>query len=196
MHVVARVVGASVLVTGLLGSGPSPLVSSVRVQPALVARPGWAKALGAGVAVFAPAPGSPGHSSPGSPVAGEVFALNRGKPEETCPYLQPSFQAQCRKALAHMPAAEIPTVKNFAIGYIAVDGKEALVGSTGIFCVPSEKPKCVPNRNPAAIFASGKSFKALWAETNASSNSSANTYSLAPCEEVGDRWYVYIAPGS
>ena len=59
-----------------------------------------------------------------------------------------------------MAKADIPTVKNFAIGYIAVDGKQALVGSTGIFCVPDEKPRCVPNHDPAAILASGKSFKA------------------------------------
>jgi hypothetical protein len=71
-----------------------------------------------------------------------------------------------------------------------------LVGSTGIFCVPTEKPRCVPNHNPASIFSSGKSFKALWVESIASSNSSSNTYSLMTCEEVGGSWYVYIGPGS
>lgn len=171
-------------------------LSSVRVPPAVKARPGWAKALGAGVAALPPAHASPGHGSPGSPVAGEVLALNEGKPEETCQYFQISFQAQCRKSLARMPAGDIPSVKNFAIGYIAVDDKEALVGSTGIFCVPTEKPRCVPNHNPASIFSSGKSFKALWVESIASSNSSSNTYSLVTCEEVGGSWYVYIGPGS
>jgi hypothetical protein len=129
-------------------------------------------------------------------VTGEVLALNAGKPEATCPYFQVSFQAQCRKGLAQMTAGEVPSVKDFAIGYIAVDGREALVGTTGIFCVPTEKPRCVPNHNPAAIFSSGKSFKVLWAESIASSNSSANVYSLVTCAEVRDRWYVYTGPGT
>lgn len=123
-------------------------------------------------------------------MAGEALALDRGKPVGTCPYFEPSFQAQCRKALALMSKADIPTIKDFAIGYIAVDGKEALVGTTGIFCVPDEKPRCVPNHDPAALLASGKSFKALWAETTASTNSSANTYELAACQEINGRWYV------
>ncbi len=193
MHIATPLVVGSALVFSVLGSVPAPAQATVPLPMAVVAHPGWAKSLGAGVVVFAPAPASPGHGSPAGPVAGEVSALNGGKPAATCPYLQPSFQSQCRKILSQMGKADIPTVKNFAMGYIAVDGKQALVGSTGIFCVPGEKPLCVPNHNPAAILSSGKSFKALWAQTNASSNSAANLYELAPCQEIGGSWYVYIS---
>jgi hypothetical protein len=170
--------------------------SAAVAQPAAVHIPVWAKALGAGVTVFPPATTSPGHGSPAAAVEGEVAAFNAKQPTKACPYIEPSFEATCRRAFTKTPASEIPMVEDFAIGYAAVDGKKALVGSTGTFCVPGEKPRCVTNNNPAALFSSGKSFKALWAEANAAADSSANVYSLAPCEEVGGDWYDYVGSSS
>lgn len=90
----------------------------------------------------------------------------------------------------------MPTMKSFALGYVAVHGRKALVGSTGTSCIPGQQPACVSNANPAAILDSGKSFSALWTESIAASNSTVNTYSLAPCVKIGGRWYVFVTPPS
>jgi len=82
-------------------------------------------------------------------------------------------------------------MKDFALGYIAIDGNEALVGVTGTFCVPHQTPECTSNRDPAAIFATAKPFAALWVESVAADASAATTgYSLAPLVKVGTRWYL------
>ena len=111
---------------------------------------------------------------------------------QTCQYIQPSYQAECRKELARIPARDAPTVKSFAVGYVAIDGKQALVGATATFCSLSETPRCSTNGDPAAIFSRRKPFKLLWPEAVAAGKSSPNNYSLAPCVEVGNNWYVYV----
>jgi hypothetical protein len=130
-------------------------------------------------------------------VRGEVDALNKGKPEQACQYFQPSFQAECRQEVTGPSAGHAPTFKNFHLGYVAIDHKEALVGTTGTLCSPNTGTQCTSNNNPAAIFSTGKPFETLWAETMQSNTDSSSTaYSLVSCIEVGKSWYVYIPTGT
>lgn len=158
--------------------------------------PSWAKGIGKNITVRAPASAKPGLGSPAGAVMGEVDALKSGKSLSVCPYTEPSFQATCRQQLKGEPKSDLPTFKNFAIGYVVIDGKKALVGATGTVCVPDGKPKCTTNRNPAAIFITGKPFNTLWDQAVAAGNSSSTGYSLEPCTQVGKNWYNYVPPGS
>jgi hypothetical protein len=141
------------------------------------------------VTVTAPAPVAPGNGSPGAAVEGLFAALSSQQYTAECGYVEPAAQATCKNASAGLSSANQPTLKNAAIGYVAIDGNQALVGSTGTFCVPNEKPKCFTNKDPAAILSSGKPFGTLWAA--ASKSSSANTYGLAPCVKIGGKWYLH-----
>ena len=146
--------------------------------------------------VVPPAHTAAGHRSPGAALQGFVSALDARQLKLWCSYYEPSFQASCRANAASFVAADLPQVKNFALGYVAIDGNKALVGSTGTDCIANGKPKCSTNANPAAVFSSGRTFKALWAETVAAYNNTANVYSLALCAKIGGNWYSYVPPNS
>jgi hypothetical protein len=138
-----------------------------------------------------------GHESPGAAFQGEISALSAGKPAGACPYFPPSAQAQCRKALADAPDGSGVTYKDFALGYVAIDGTKALVGSTGTFCAAAQTPQCGSNYNAAAIFDTAKPFAVLWAQALAADSLSAqNSYSLAPCVKIGSKWYNWSPPDS
>jgi hypothetical protein len=114
-----------------------------------------------------------------------------------CDYLLPSGQAKCRSLFGSVSpsvlAAKMPFAKNPGLGYVAIDGTQALVGTVGEYCSPGQTPECFTNTDPAAILSSGKPFSALWKTAVAQANSSsgsANTYSLYPCLEVGGKWYA------
>jgi hypothetical protein len=126
-------------------------------------------------------------------VHGYVNAVNAGTLVQACIYDPPSAVASCQAEMAQVPAGSTPTIQDFALGYVAIDGNEALVGVTGTVCVPNDTPACTSNDDPAAIFSEAKPFSVLWAESVAadSSSSTTNSYSLAPCVEVGANWYVY-----
>jgi hypothetical protein len=114
-----------------------------------------------------------------------------------CPYFPPSTQAQCRKDLTGAQADDGVTYKRFALGYIAIDGTKALVGSTGTFCAAAQTPQCASNDNAAAIFDTAEPFATLWAQALAADSLSAqNSYSLAPCVRIGSKWYVWNPPAS
>ncbi len=167
----------------LAKQGESAGTSSSPTAPAL---PAWAEALGAGVVVTAPAAAVPGYDSPGAAVQGEERATRA----QACAYFPPSDQASCRALVAEAPADPSPgTVQNFALGYVAVDGNEALVGTTGSYCAPDMTPVCSSNNDPAAIFSQAKPFRELWAESVAADRSTTNSYSLSPCVKVGGKWY-------
>jgi hypothetical protein len=194
--------GFSVLLLGLGGCGSSsPQVSAMpaaattraaAASPAVVL-PAWSRGLGAGVTVAAPATALPGHGTPGAALQGEVDAMNRGDAVGICPYVAPSTQAGCRVKLAGVPAADDPAFKGFALGYVAIHGDKALVGTTATFCDANQKPACLTNSDPAAIFSAAKPFAVLWAEALAEETSSTFTgYALATCVKVGKGWYVYI----
>ena len=72
----------------------------------------------------------------------------------------------------------------------AVRGDQALVGSTGTFCVPAEKPRCFTSTDPAAVLSGGKPFGTLWAQADQATSS--NVYKLAPCVKIGGRWYLHL----
>jgi hypothetical protein len=145
---------------------------------------------------MAPATTPAGHDTPGAALQGEVNAANEGKLVGACPYFPPSTQAACHAKLAGVPAADDPTFKGFALGYMAIHGDQALVGATATTCVPGQKPACSTNKDPAAIFSTAKPFAALWVEAIANDSSAAFTgYSLAPCIKIGNSWYVDISAG-
>jgi hypothetical protein len=138
--------------------------------------------------VTAPAAASPGDDSPGAAVQGEEDATT---PAQSCTYYPPSAQASCQTVAAGVSAGSRGTMQNFALGYVAIDGNEALVGSTGMSCSPDATPSCESNDDPAAIFSQAKPFSVLWAESVAADLSSTNSYQLIPCVKVADNWYVY-----
>jgi hypothetical protein len=155
--------------------------------------PSWASALGSGVTIVAPANVAPGHSSPAAVIQALDDEIGAKRYTAECPYIEPSAQAACRSGAAAMPQKDAPYFKNAAIGYVAIDGDKALVGTTGTFCLPTEKPACLTNNDPAAIFSANKRpFGALWTQQNTASNdvTSANIYTLAPCVKIGGNWYL------
>jgi hypothetical protein len=163
--------------------------------------PSWASALGSNVTVVAPETVAPGNDSPGAVMTGFIDDIDAKKYASLCSYMPPSTQSKCTSVFGLVNpsqiAAKMPFAKKPGLGYIAIDGKEALIGTTGEFCQPGESPECYDNSNAAAILDSGKSFSVLWktavAETNSSSGS--NTYDLSPCLEVGGKWYADISLG-
>jgi hypothetical protein len=138
--------------------------------------------------VTAPAPAAPGDDSPGAAVQGEAEATNAA---QACTYFPPSAQASCQAATANVPAGSRGTMQDFELGYVAVDGNEALVGTTGTSCSTNATPACESNEDPQAIFSEAKSFAELWTESVAATLSPTNAYQLIPCVKVGGKWYLY-----
>jgi hypothetical protein len=153
-------------------------------------RPAWAESLGPGVTVTGSGSATAGDGSPAGVILAVVKDEQSGHFDDMCSSIQPSQQATCKSQLASVPAAEIkaymPTYKNLATTYTAIDGDKALVGSTGSVCFPIGTPKCITNTNPAAVFDSGKSFAALW---NEAANSKNDSYALAGLIKVNGAWY-------
>jgi hypothetical protein len=185
---------SAALAAALAGcSGHSP----ARAGDAAAGEPGWAGALGGGVVITAPAATAAGHGSPGAALQGEVDAIESGKLAGACAYFPPASQPACRAAFAGASASAGATVSvgHFALGYVAVRGTEALVGSTGKYCAAGQSPECTSNANPAALFVRRESFAALWKEAiSQDSSGTTDAYSLAPCVRVSGRWYVYSPP--
>ncbi len=67
-------------------------------------------------------------------------AVDSGKPATVCQYFSPPQQAGCRTELATASAKSMESFKGFSLGYIAIRGKQALVGFTGTFCSPGLPP--------------------------------------------------------
>jgi len=132
-------------------------------------------------------------------MVGVTEALNTKKYTAVCSYLLPSAQSKCRTLFGSVSpsllATQAPFAKNAGLGYVVIDGTEALVGATGEYCAPGQSPECYTNNNPAAILDSGKSFSALWKTTVAEINnpSGPNAYALSPCVEVGGKWYADLS---
>lgn len=157
-------------------------------------QPSWAQSLGSSVTIVPPATASPGNRTPDGVMAGVVKALSTGPLIDFCKYEQPSQQSACNSTFGQVTKAEaahqLPTFKDFALGYTAIDGTKALVGITGTICVPNQKPSCYTNKDPAAILNSGKPFATLWSKAVAAP---ANVYSLSPAIEVNGSWYAYTS---
>jgi hypothetical protein len=104
-------------------------------------------------------------------------------------------QSKCSSAVAGLTASGV-SYTNFALGFIAIKGTQALVGTRGTDCEPNVTPRCVTNSDPAAIFASSKSFDDLYSESVASQASPGHAYALIPCVQVASRWYVFLPASS
>jgi hypothetical protein len=158
-------------------------------------QPAWARAMGSGVVVVAPAVTPPGHGSPGAVVRGFFAAVDSHQLIHACPYFPPDFQAQC---LAEFNSPSPPTVagvqKGFMLGYAAIDGNKALVVTTATDCSAGRTPACSSNANSAALFSRGKTFAALWNETLAQLSNGKGNWALYPCVLVSGRWYLYSRP--
>jgi hypothetical protein len=164
------------------GSSATARPSSSNTQPA------WVKSLGPGVTVTDSSSATAGDGSPAGLFLTEVKDIQSGHFADMCSAAQPSQRATCKSELGSLSAAELPTFKNLATTYTAIDGDKALVGSTGSLCGPNATPKCLTNTDPAAIFDSGKSFATLW---NEAVNSNSNGYALIPIVKVNGTWYGY-----
>jgi hypothetical protein len=158
------------------------------------ANPSWAAGLGSGVTVIAPTSATPGNGSPQAVVTGVATDENSGNFTAECAYYVPSLQSQCQSQVSAEESAspsalasQAGTIKNFAIGYTAIKGDQALVGGTGTTC---SSGKCTTNTDPAALFSSGKTFDELWSTAD---NPNPGVYSLAACIEVDGKWYLYQA---
>jgi hypothetical protein len=158
--------------------------------------PSWAKGLGTQVSVTAPTSEPAGNTSPGGVVRAYVKVVNGSVVSAACPLVEPAAQSKCKHDLAGAPSTTGTKYSNFALGYVAIDGDRALVGLTGTYCDPEEKPRCSTNKNPAAILSNGSSFGTLFtsALAAATSDASTNSYSLAPCIRVNSKWYLDIPP--
>lgn len=157
-------------------------------------QPPWAKTLGSGVTVVPPGAATAGNDSPDGVMTGVVKAITKGPISDFCTYEQPSQQSQCNSTFSQVTKAEVasqlPSFKNFALGYTVIDGNKALIGTTGTICVPNQTPKCFTNHDPAAILKSGKKFAALWTESVAAP---PNVYSLSPAIKINGNWYAYTS---
>lgn len=169
-------------------STPSGAAAQSSATTSSSSGPSWAAALGPGVTVVPPQAVAPGHDSPGAVTAAGLSALKTKKATLFCEYGLPTQVAQCVSGLSHMLASQFPFSRNAAIGYVAIRGERAVVGMTGTFCTPGEKPECFTNTDPAAVFSTVHSFSGLW--KNAMS-SNPTSYTLTPCEKVGGKWYIY-----
>lgn len=172
------------------GPGGTPSGPSAPGGPGEPSPPSWIKSLGNGVMIFNPAPASPGNDSPAAAVQGVFTALAARQFAKVCDYYAPDLRSPCRASFTGAPASQMPSATNAALGYVAVDGAQALVGTTGTFCSPGRTPRCYTNTDPAAIFSSGHTFAELWKATTALS-SGPNAYALAACVEVGGKWYIW-----
>jgi hypothetical protein len=131
-------------------------------------------------------------------MTGVIEALDTKKYTALCSYVLPSTQSKCRTLIGSVSpsllATQMPFAKNPGLGYVAIDGTEALIGTIGQYCAPGQSPQCYTNNDPAAILNSGKSFSALWKTAVAESKSSrSNFYTLSPCVEVGGKWYADLS---
>jgi len=182
--------------SGGASASTAPMASSgASASSASSAQPSWAKSLGSGVTVTSPGSMAADAGSPGALIVRLKRDLQAGKYLKFCSFLEPSKQASCTATFSRAPASALasvmPTFKNFVISYTAIDGTKALVGTTGTACTPTQKPACSTNRDPAAIFSTGKSFAALWAQAQAASASSSGAYALMPIVKVNGTWYVW-----
>lgn len=158
--------------------------------------PAWAAALGPEVTIRPPGSNpSGGTSSPGGAVKAELAAFTSGHLSSMCSYIEPSVQSKCSSAVAGVPAAGV-SYEHFALGFIAIRGTQALVGTLGTDCEPNMSPRCVTNSDPASIFSSYKTFDSLYSEAVASEAAPQHAYALIPCVKVASHWYVFLLDSS
>jgi hypothetical protein len=144
--------------------------------------------------VISPQSQTAGNGSPGGVATAYTAAINAGKLSVLCQLVEPSVQATCRQALSGSSNdSSGEQFKNIVLGYVVIDGNQALVGMTGTFCNTHNTPACSTNTDPSAIFSSGKPFATLFSQELDSSNNADNSaYSLFPTIKVGSDWYLDV----
>jgi hypothetical protein len=156
--------------------------------------PAWAAGLGSGVTLDNPT-SSPAAGTPQAVVSAFIKALVSAEPGGACAYAAPSSLEYCR-GVAEVYAQQNVTFSfnSWQLGYTALSGTEALVGSVYTsFCVNAGSTCARDVTDPKAVFSSGKSFASLWSEATASTSSSAPpTFTPEPCTEVNGKWYVVL----
>jgi hypothetical protein len=205
--VFAPVLMAAACALAACSSGPSssaasnPASSATASQPAApetatptgTASPSWLAALGYGTVAYPPRSERPGHGDPGQAVLGLLDEAKAKDLVGECAYMDPTELSTCKSQATQAQASmanEWPYFSNIGLGYTVVFGNQALVGTTGTFCQPTDTPKCYTNTDPAAILsAADKTFSQLW--DVATSDDANATYSLAPAVMVDGKWYVY-----
>jgi hypothetical protein len=186
--VVCAGVACSLVVAGCSSSTSGAGGGAVGTSTSL---PAWTKSLGPGVTVIPPTSETAGNSSPGGVAKAVIGSINAGKLSVYCQLVEPSVQETCGQAIAHVTSTG-EDFKNIALGYVAIDGDQALVGMTGTFCNTHAKPTCTTNADPAAIFSSAKPFATLFGDEVSAGNDNSNAYSLFPTVKVGPDWYLDI----
>jgi len=180
--VAAVVLAGAVLAACSSGSGSSATTKR--------SAPSWARSLGRGLTILPPgSTPAAGNGSPGGVVEADVADVNAGNLSAACGLLEPSAQSACAQATSGQSSHGV-SYRHFRLGYIAIDGDEALVGTVGTYCNPNSTPTCDTNSDPAAIFSSAHSFADLFSAAVAATNSPSNSYSLAPLVKIGAAWYL------
>jgi hypothetical protein len=152
----ATLLVSAAVIAGVAGCASQP--SAMVGHAAGTGEPSWARALGGGVVIINPTARKVGNGSPDAVVQGVLEAIEADKPAAVCAYLPPPFQPECMATSARAPDNTKVSVSHFALGYAAVRGDEALVGTTGRFCASDAQPACASNANPAALLSRGKTF--------------------------------------
>jgi hypothetical protein len=182
------------LVAGMFGVGLFPRAGAAVASPHH-RTPAWAASLGPGVTIIGPGTQpATGTTSPGGVVESVTASSNSGHLAQSCAYVQPAVQAKCSAATGSLPPISIED--RLTLGYIAVKGTQALVGTVGSDCESDAHPKCITNQNPAKLFSSGHNFQSLYTSAVASESSPIHKYSLITCVKVASQWYVYQPPSA
>jgi hypothetical protein len=119
-----------------------------------------------------------GHSSPSAAVSGffgNAFLNNWTK---ACSYEPPSEQSTCKADSIGTP----PESGSLAIGKAIVEGRDALVPITGRACRYGACRTFQGNGLPASA-----TFRTVYTEAL---NPPDSSWNLAPCQEVGNKWYM------
>ena len=188
--------------------GLTPFAENAKQEPVLKSRrhlwrprqrsspkattPVWAKTLGSGVTVTASSTAKAGDGSPAGVFLSLLKDAQTGNSSGMCALYEPSLQPECESGMESMSKADfmsgMPTFKDHVPSYTAIDGDEALLGSTGSVC---QAGTCSTNTNPAALFDSGESFGMLWQVPTNGSNSMQSAYELTRLIRVNGTWYLY-----
>jgi hypothetical protein len=187
--------GAVILALAAAGCGSGGPGTSSAGRSTL---PSWAAGLGPSVTLESPTV-NPAAGTPEATVKAYVAALTSGtNPASVCAYIIPASQPSCESSIskaAQQGQSITYSYKSFGLGYTAIDGTRALVGTTYTqFCVQALSRSCAPDiTDPKIVFGSGQSFATLWTQVQRAGSS--GSFSPVPCVVINGKWYV-DAPSS
>jgi hypothetical protein len=183
-------VGAVTLALAVAGCGSGGPGTSSAGRSTL---PSWAAGLGPGVTLESPT-ANPAAGTPEATVKAYVAALTSGtNPADACAFIIPASQPSCESSIgkaAQQGQSITYSYKTFGLGYTAIDGSQALVGTTYTqFCVQDASRTCAQDiTDPEAVFRSGQSFATLWTQVQRAGAS--GSFSPVPCVVINGKWYI------